>query len=62
MTKLKLCPFCSRHLTVKDALKFNLNLFGKYFYIECQRCFSRGPKTILSEEKAVELWNKRGNK
>jgi hypothetical protein len=49
------CPFCGREhpRTVIDYQG------GEHFYLECQRCFARGPRTVASEGKATELWDKR---
>jgi len=54
MTELKPCPFCGSERTVEK-------LDGMVFYIRCQDCGAKGPAKTL-KPKAIEAWNRRGEK
>lgn len=75
MEKLKPCPFCGGEAEICSA--FENKFFGKYWYVRCKTCYSRGSsmyestkelepneefKAIIGAwERAIEAWNRRAN-
>lgn len=50
------CPFCkSKNLKIIKA-KTNSPLMMTYHYVECEKCYARGPIQNI-EEEAEEAWN-----
>lgn len=74
MSELKSCPFCGGEAEMCSESKF----FGKYWYVRCKTCCSRGPSVCESEKelksnqeyeairgawgRAIEAWNRRAKK
>lgn len=73
MDKLKPCPFCGGAAEMCSA--FDNKFLGKYWYVRCKNCYSRGTgmyesrKELAPNEeyeairgawkRAVEAWNRR---
>lgn len=54
--KTKPCPFCgNEHLSISGG---KLGFCGLGYHVFCNGCFIYGPQT-LTEEEAIEIWNKR---
>lgn len=72
MSELKLCPFCGGEAEMCPGVD---RIMGKYWYIRCKKCYSRGSGIYESSrelepqeeyaaitrawEKAIEAWNRR---
>ena len=52
---LKPCPFCGRD---EPEIREQEGLSAVYYFMECQRCICRGPRSMV-KENASKLWNKR---
>lgn len=48
------CPFCKNG----KVLLWHEGHLEKPWYVECMKCFARGPQAE-SEDEAFRLWNKR---
>lgn len=75
MTEIKSCPFCGGKARVrrKQYRFLGQNEFGTKsiayaVYVSCNKCFAKGEivtykndtgTSLLAEEKAIELWNRR---
>lgn len=73
MNELKSCPFCSGEAEICSA--FENKSLGKYWYVRCKTCYSRGTGFYESMkelepnqeyeaikrawDKAIEAWNRR---
>lgn len=65
--KLKRCPFCKNSskwsLYVADKFEefddvWSSSSFHTKYYVKCS-CGARGPHSYISEEDAIDKWNKR---
>ncbi len=72
MDELKKCPFCGGEAEMCNSMD---KLLGKFWYIRCKKCYSRGSgiyesgRNLEPEEEyaaikgawenAIEAWNKR---
>lgn len=52
-SKWEKCPFCKGDSKTAWCL-------ANYWYVVCNKCLCQGPRAE-TEEKAIELWNKRAN-
>ena len=50
----KPCPFCKCNHT----MTWHIGHYNKPWFVECVECSATGPRA-LTEEKAIELWNRR---
>ena len=57
MTELKPCPFCKCEYLMTSKFGY----YATTWIVECTQCYAEGPYAD-TEEKAIELWNRRGTK
>lgn len=60
--KLLPCPFCGRENPIFNLAVDSIPANSFVWRIYCERCECRGPRTVKSSEKAIQLWNKRFKK
>jgi len=58
--ELKPCPFCKTSLDIKWVEKQSDHIGRIGYKVNCYSCEALGP-FAFTEERAIELWNKRTN-
>lgn len=55
--ELKACPYCGSGDKVR---MWSSPKYGRpIFVVECKGCDAGGPSSMVSKERAAELWNRR---